>query len=81
MAGEAPICNGDLFEDFGYLANTPASQAVLEGTVGQRKNPPTKGMADRRSALKHPHGRQNGGMPSKQRTTETVDAGAAAHFI
>ena len=49
--------------------------------VGQRKNPPTKRMADRRSALKHPCGRQNGGTPSKQRTTETVDAGAAAHII
>ena len=25
LAGEAPICNGDLFCNFGYLANTPAS--------------------------------------------------------
>ena len=32
LAGEAPICNGDLFRDFGYLANTPTSQAVLDGT-------------------------------------------------
>ncbi len=32
LAGEAPICNGNLFEDFGYLANTPASKAVLDGT-------------------------------------------------
>jgi hypothetical protein len=32
LAGEAPICNGDLFQDFGYLANTPASHAVLDGT-------------------------------------------------
>ena len=32
LAGEAPICSGDLFQDFGYLANTPASQAVLDGT-------------------------------------------------
>ncbi len=32
LAGEAPICNGDLFQDFGYYANTPASRAVLDGT-------------------------------------------------
>ncbi len=32
LAGEAPICNGELFHDFGYLANTPASGAVLDGT-------------------------------------------------
>jgi hypothetical protein len=32
QAGEAPICNGDSFHDFGYLANTPASRAVLNGT-------------------------------------------------
>ena len=32
LAGEAPICNGELFQDFGYLANTPASNAVLDGT-------------------------------------------------
>ena len=25
LAREAPICNGDLFCNFGYLANTPAS--------------------------------------------------------
>jgi hypothetical protein len=25
LAGKAPICNGDLFKDFGYTANTPAS--------------------------------------------------------
>ena len=31
LAGEAPICSGDLFKDFGYLANTPASRAVLDG--------------------------------------------------
>ena len=31
-AGEAPICKGDLFKDFGYVANTPASKAVLDGT-------------------------------------------------
>ena len=32
LAGEAPICNGELFQDFGYLANTPAANAVLDGT-------------------------------------------------
>jgi hypothetical protein len=32
LAGEAPICNGKLFQDFGYCANTPASRAVLDGT-------------------------------------------------
>jgi hypothetical protein len=32
LAGEAPICNGVLFQDFGYTANTPASRAVLDGT-------------------------------------------------
>ena len=32
LAGEARICNGDLFRDFGYLTNTPASQGVLDGT-------------------------------------------------
>jgi hypothetical protein len=24
LAGEAPICNGELFQDFGYTANTKA---------------------------------------------------------
>ncbi len=32
LAGEAPICNGELFEHFRYTANTPASKAVLDGT-------------------------------------------------
>jgi hypothetical protein len=32
LAGEAPICNGKLFQDFGYCANIPASRAVLDGT-------------------------------------------------
>ena len=31
MAGEAPICNGDLFDAFGYTANTTAGRAVLDG--------------------------------------------------
>jgi hypothetical protein len=32
LAGEAPICNRDLFQDFGYCANTPASRVVLDIT-------------------------------------------------
>jgi hypothetical protein len=32
LAGEAPICNGELFNQFRYTANTPASKAVLDGT-------------------------------------------------
>jgi hypothetical protein len=32
MAGEAPICKGELFKDFGYVVNTPALIAVLDGT-------------------------------------------------
>jgi hypothetical protein len=32
LASKAPVCNGKLFEDFGYLAKTPASKAVLNGT-------------------------------------------------
>ncbi len=32
LAREAPICKGALFQDFGYMANTPASKAVLDGT-------------------------------------------------
>jgi hypothetical protein len=31
VAGEAPICNGDLFPEFGYTATTPALRAVLDG--------------------------------------------------
>ncbi len=32
MASEAPICNGKLFEEYGYTANTPAIRAILDGT-------------------------------------------------
>jgi hypothetical protein len=32
LAGEAPICNRQLFQDFGYTASTPASRVVLDGT-------------------------------------------------
>jgi hypothetical protein len=31
LAGEVPICNETLFQDFGYLANMPALTAVLAG--------------------------------------------------
>jgi hypothetical protein len=31
LAREAPMCNGKLFDDFGYVANPPASRAVLDG--------------------------------------------------
>ncbi len=32
LAGEVHICNGTLFQDFGYAASTPASRVVLDGT-------------------------------------------------
>jgi hypothetical protein len=32
LAGETPICNGALFQDFGYTASTPMSKAILDGT-------------------------------------------------
>jgi hypothetical protein len=32
LAKEAPICSGKLFGNFGFVANTPASKAVLDGT-------------------------------------------------
>jgi hypothetical protein len=32
LAKEAPICSSKLFDDFGYVANTPASKAILDGT-------------------------------------------------
>jgi hypothetical protein len=31
LAGKAPICNRELFEQFGCTANIPASKAVLDG--------------------------------------------------
>jgi hypothetical protein len=31
LAGEASICNGELFKHFGYTANTPVSKVVLDG--------------------------------------------------
>ena len=38
LAKEAPICSGKLFDDFGYVANTPASRAVLDRTYQARAN-------------------------------------------
>ncbi len=38
MAKEAPICSGKLFDNFGYVANTPASRAVLDGTYEPPEN-------------------------------------------
>ncbi len=32
LVKEVPICSGKLFDNFGYVANTPASRAVLDGT-------------------------------------------------
>jgi hypothetical protein len=32
LANEAPICSRRLFDNFGYVTNTPASRAVLDGT-------------------------------------------------
>ncbi len=32
MAGEAPICNNKLFQEFRYTTNTEAAWAVLDGT-------------------------------------------------
>ena len=32
MAGEAPICNGVLFDEFGYTSNTAAGRDVLDGS-------------------------------------------------
>jgi hypothetical protein len=41
LAGEAPICNGTLFQDFQYTASTPASRAVLNGTYTAPKDSDT----------------------------------------
>ncbi len=38
LAKEAPICSGKLFNDFGYVAITPASRAVLDGTYQATTN-------------------------------------------
>ncbi len=41
LAKEAPICSGKLFNDFGYVANTPASKVVLNGTYQPPPNSDT----------------------------------------
>jgi hypothetical protein len=41
LAKEAPICSRNLFDDFGYVANTPASRAVLDGTYQPPPNSDT----------------------------------------
>jgi hypothetical protein len=38
MAKEAPICSGKLFDNFGHVANRPASRAVLDGTYEPPEN-------------------------------------------
>jgi hypothetical protein len=40
LAKEAPVCSGKLFDDFGYVANTPALKVVLDGYSTVRKNCP-----------------------------------------
>ncbi len=32
MAGAAPICNGKLYEELGYTANTTAAWVILDGS-------------------------------------------------
>jgi hypothetical protein len=41
LAKEAPICSGNLLNNFGYVANTPASKAVLDGTYQPPPNSDT----------------------------------------
>jgi hypothetical protein len=41
LAGEAPICNGMLFQDVRYTASTPTSRAVLNGTYTAPKDSDT----------------------------------------
>ena len=38
LANEAPICSRRLFDNFGYVTNTPASRAVLDGTYQATTN-------------------------------------------
>ncbi len=38
---ETPICSGNLFNNFGYVANTPASRAVLDETYQPLPNSDT----------------------------------------
>jgi hypothetical protein len=54
LAQEAPVCNGKLFEDFGHLANTPASRAVLDRTYlpPSDSNMATKELFDKIAAIR-----------------------------
>ncbi len=54
MAKEAPICSGKLFDDFGYVANMPASRAVLAGTYEPPENSDkgTKELFDKIAAIR-----------------------------
>jgi hypothetical protein len=53
LAGEAPICNGMCFQDFGYTTSTPASRAVLDSTYVAPKDSDaaTKGLFDKIAAI------------------------------
>ncbi len=54
MAKEAPICSGKLFDSFGYVANTPASRAVLDRTYQTPANSDiaTKELFDKIAAIR-----------------------------
>jgi hypothetical protein len=55
LAGEAPICNGALFQDFGYTASTTASKAMLDGTYVMPTNSDsaTKELFKEIAAIRH----------------------------
>ncbi len=54
LAGEAPICNGDFFQQFGYTANTPASKRVLDGTYvcPENSDKATRALFDKIASIK-----------------------------
>jgi hypothetical protein len=54
VAGEAPICNGKWFNEFGYTSNTPALRAVLDGTyvAPQDSDKTTKDLFDEIAAIR-----------------------------
>jgi hypothetical protein len=54
LAREAPICNGRLFNDFSYVANTPASRAILDGMYQAPANSDiaTKELFDKIAAIR-----------------------------
>ncbi len=55
MAGEAPICNGELFKDFGHMGNTPALKTVLDGTyiAPQDLDTTTRELSAEITAIRH----------------------------